>query len=437
MSEQYLDADTMAMVNSARNRMMRDHGIIADPNEEYAEAENGAQLRMQEQNKGLAEAAAKIRAMREAKQAEATEASRQSRKKNTIKQRVIMPETAMPSQKTIDDLPEAEHVNVLSSKGSPRKQEHAPTVPKPVTAQPKVTVAPKVQTPIQHLAEPEPEVSVVKPEPVVKPVQQTQPVIEQINEPVVNYDAFTQINNLPSGGLFYSGPIYGQSLKLIDMLLLNEVRSYNAVDIFSEIFARRIRGVDPGDIMLCDEVYLLQWLRASSFPNQNMPVSGFTCDNEDCKFVMNDMDYAVNFKNLEFTTNINPSESAKNFTDGVISVTFTDGTVCDIYPRRRYHDAKLSEWRNNYFDEHDEFPREALLIIVKTAMGIEIGGCDTLDEKIKFMSELSREDSKLLYNTIAKNDIITTVKINHTCPKCGRRVTTPYPFRLDEYISGL
>lgn len=416
------DAETIAILQQATMRMARDHGMMSDMTEEQKQSPTGGQDAMREHNAKLNAAVAEMKRKREAAAEIEKHERQQSRKKNTVKQRVIMPVATAPTQDVIDQLPE--HVPEQPvQKAAPKAQTHDATVVPDIAVPDKPKAVKRVQKPVQA-------------HPVVQESSQTvTPSV--MNSPKVEYDAFSVINNLPSEGLFYQGPIYGQSLRLIDMLLLNEIRPYNANEIISEILARRVRGIDAADIMSCDEVYILQWLRASSFPDQNIPVRGFTCDNEECGHVVDDRDYAINFKNMKFTTSVNPRDVAAKFAEGVVSIELSDGTQCDIYPRRRYHDIQLAEWQNKYYEEHEDFPKEALVTIVNTALILEIGGCDTIDDKLKFMSNLTREDSRYLFETLRSSEIVTTTEINHTCPKCGRRVTTPYPFRLDDYISGL
>ena len=78
---------------------------------------------------------------------------------------------------------------------------------------------------------------------------------------IKDYDNFIELTGLPSGGRFYNAPIYGQPLKVTDILQIQNVDESNVNQRFSEIFSRRFRGIDPYEILVADEILLSEFDR--------------------------------------------------------------------------------------------------------------------------------------------------------------------------------
>lgn len=393
------DDETLELIAQAKARMARDHDIAGENSDDADAASNF----MHRQNAALEAAAQQIRAAN-------AEASK--RKKGMVKQRTVAPKAAMPTAAEMDALPEQE----LPAK-KPAVQQELPKV-----------VVPEQQTLVEKPVD----------KVLTMPTQHTTQVPEhRPDEPKVDYDAFTKVSWLPSGGHFYDAPLYGQSLKVIDMLLLNNITQFNVVDVMTEILGRRIKGVAPEDILACDEVYLLQWLRASSFPDSRLHVGGFTCTNEKCKYEYKDPEYAVNFAKLQFRMRNPLQDVVPLYADGCHHVTLPNGRKCDIYPRRRSHDKIVQDWQYEYFDKHHDFPNEAFLNIANVAVNVEIEGCEGLQDKMDFIGNMSISDGRKFYEMKDKSALVSDVYVEHKCPKCGAKVDTEFPFRLDEYVSGI
>lgn len=281
-------------------------------------------------------------------------------------------------------------------------------------------------------------------QPQVQQAPPRQPMIRQVDEaPQVDlhaeprkYDAFSMVTALPSKGVVYKAPLYGQALSLIDLLLLEGATPYDTVDIYDEILARRIRGVEPGNIAWCDEAYIFQWLRISSFPKTGIPHKGFTCD--ECGYVESAPDYQISFKDMEFRMNNDPVKVMESMPNGYYAFNFSDGRECNVWIRKRKHDAVIQQWMNEFIRVNKVRPKAAYLHIASIAAILEIEGCETHAAKFDYLCNLrGRDDYANLTRAINEHSLVATNHVIHTCPRCGAKVDTVYPFRVDEYISNL
>lgn len=278
--------------------------------------------------------------------------------------------------------------------------------------------------------------------PVVEPPK---PVKQQVVAPAKTpkehrmYDQFTEIRGLPSHGVFYEGAMYGQSFKLIDVMTLGDIDADNVNDIFDEIFGRRIQGVDPAEILADDEVYLLHWLRASSFTDQPLPVYQYKCPTSGEMITDPQVleKIKITFNDLSFETNKHPDDIMEKHMQGYYAFTLPDGRECDIYLRRRSHEVEVAKYLRYYREKYHKDASVALELIVRNAVVIEIEGCENIHDKISYLSELDVSDAKLIFDTMADVSLTTTIKATFVCPHCGKEVTVDYPFRLDDYISSL
>lgn len=254
------------------------------------------------------------------------------------------------------------------------------------------------------------------------------------------YDAASMIAGIPSQGIGYSNPLYGQALTLIDILLLEGANDFDRVDVYDEILGRRVRGVDPGYILWGDEAYIFQWLRISSFPAIGIPYpKGFRCP--ECGYVESSPDYQITMKQMEFRPNHDPHEIMAGLTDkdaGYFEFAFSDTRRCHVYLRRRYHDRIVQAWRNKYIEDHRAIPKDAYVRLAAIAAILEIEDCPTHEDKLRYLCSLAnRDDYTLLTEMINAHSLIVENHVMHTCPRCGTKVDTIYPFRTEEYISNL
>lgn len=261
-----------------------------------------------------------------------------------------------------------------------------------------------------------------------------------VPQQVHDYEAFSEIRGLPSTGALYGNPISGQAFKLMDLLMLNDIDSENITTVFNELYARRLRGVDPEDILSCDDPYILHWLRASSFPDQPLPgILWFECP--ECgqrnEAPANSNGFDVGFYNLDFNIVGDVKSILAKHAQGYYAFRLPDGRECDVYLRRRSHDRMVDEAVNQYAKDIGKPMPQYLREIIKAAVVLEIEECENLNDKINYLSNMNVGDATKMFEEINAASLTTVITARLKCPKCGKEVKVFYPFRLDQYISSL
>ena len=270
-----------------------------------------------------------------------------------------------------------------------------------------------------------------------------------INTDVPDFDAFTRISRLPSQGLFYPNDLFGQSLKLIDNYALDDINDgiANTRTALNSILRRRIKGIDPQDILTCDETYILHWLRASSFPEHGMIHPGYVCPH--CEFDTSEddnplHDYRVGFRQLKFTLSkdihqVYELHRVNGYHTGFIG----DGRECHVYIHRLRHATLLNDFIIDWEDENDIAIPTHMRNIAGIATVVEIEGIDNDDDdkrmkaKVKYISELPRKYRRDFENLVVEGTVNCKITAVTNCVNCGGVVETPYPFLIPGFISGL
>jgi hypothetical protein len=106
---------------------------------------------------------------------------------------------------------------------------------------------------------------------------------EYINVRPIDRDPFIEIKGLPSGGRYYKNQmgiptkLKGMPLKVRDAITLEAMGNSLDSALLDNIFEKRLSGVNPGDILVGDELYILAWLREQTFTRTPLIVD-YTCD---------------------------------------------------------------------------------------------------------------------------------------------------------------
>lgn len=262
--------------------------------------------------------------------------------------------------------------------------------------------------------------------------------------PDKDFEAFTEITEWPSHGLFYPEKVYGQSLKTIDVFMLADTTDDDVNATLTTILGRRLRGIpSPEDILACDEEYLLYWLRASSYPENEAGLPKMKFDCPECGRHYRDMAAVqllpgVSFNDLVFRTEVPPEEiAAKHAANGYVTFNTYDGRECNVYLKRRKHDRIMDEYISEWeLANNDVFPRyrkESLAI----AAVMEIEDCETITEKMEYIEAYPLSERNKLFMSVLNSQIITKTYVRIKCPNCGGTATLPYPFRLRNYVASL
>lgn len=89
---------------------------------------------------------------------------------------------------------------------------------------------------------------------------------------------FHLIEGLPSALKLYpeGTQIYGRPLKVLECKQLASINETNADNIINSILKRTIKGIDVDKILIADKLYILLWLRGTTFPDPSYGIS-FKC----------------------------------------------------------------------------------------------------------------------------------------------------------------
>jgi hypothetical protein len=262
---------------------------------------------------------------------------------------------------------------------------------------------------------------------------------------------FADVRGLPSEGLLYDAPILGQSLTLMDVLMMSNMDSENITETINTLFLRRLRGgfaegFDPENILACDEAYLMHWLRASTIDTQ-LPYSPPTLDAwepfkcPDCNGVAKTQeDYSnlvINFNNLDFKIHGDLNEIIAKHANGCYTFELYDQRQCDVYLRRRYHETMINDTLKLYQKDMGKEMSLEMQQLLRTAVVVEIEGIDNIVDKLNYIGNMGYKAAKHFIDEVDGASLRTDITANVICPFCKKEVTIPYPFRLDTYLSSL
>lgn len=264
------------------------------------------------------------------------------------------------------------------------------------------------------------------------------------SRPDRDYEAFTEITGWPSHGIFYPEKVYGQSFKTVDVFMLADTTESDINSTMSTILGRRLRGLaSPEDILGCDEEYLLYWLRASSYPENEAGLPKLKYDCPHCGRQYRTLEAVqllpgVSFNDLEFRTEVPPETVAAMHAENGYAVFHAyDGRECNVYLKRRKHDRivddYIAEWEAANRQEFPSYRKEALSI----ASVLEIEDCETMTDKLEYIEGYPLAERRKLFLEVLNAQIVSKTFVNLKCPGCGGTVSKPYPFRIRNYVASL
>jgi len=275
-------------------------------------------------------------------------------------------------------------------------------------------------------------------------VPQAQKPIFDPGVPNKDFEAFTAISDWPSHGIFYPETVYGQALKTVDVFMLADATEEDINSTMTTILGRRLRGLaSPEDILSGDEEYLLYWLRASSYPENDYGLPKMRYDCPKCGRQYRDLAAVqmlpgVSFNDLEFRTETPPEQvAAMHAEKGYVEFTAYDGRECNVYLKRRKHDRIVDEYVAAWEDAHDDvFPsyrKQGLAI----ASVMEIEDCDDMTEKLEYIESYPLAERNKLFMSVLNAQLVTKTYVHLKCPHCGGTAVLPYPFRIRNYVASL
>ena len=248
------------------------------------------------------------------------------------------------------------------------------------------------------------------------------------------YENFIEINNIPSNGIFYPNPLKGQALKVQDLLLLQGITERNIYGRFNEILSRRLRGIEPSELLLADEEFIALWLRESTYPGYGFPYDEWECST--CRIKHPENDNAFGFENLSFTSNLEEITAAyKN--KGYVEFTLPKSNrTCKIILKQRKHDGRARAILHRDYYQYDRTPPDGTEDLMQILSVVNIG-IDDLVEAVNEVKNMEAIDFVELLKNVKKYTLNSEITVNLTCDNedCkGVTSMSGYPFREEIYL---
>lgn len=252
---------------------------------------------------------------------------------------------------------------------------------------------------------------------------------------------FIRIEGLPSRDMFYVDPIYGQSLKVNDLILIQTIDDTNVESIFDQVYARRIHGIDPMEIIDADDYFLALWLRSTSYLGYNFPSEDITCENNQCKYVIKGEEAEFNIMNIEFVTpDVNEFNARFNGAEYVYTQ-ITPTLKVGVCMRRRKHNNLKDRYIAEMYTAKGQVVTEQVSDLISMCTVIDFGipnlsnGMPNIYKKLQLLTDLDVGDFAKVVKFYNENTFTSNENVHHKCPKCGKTtVVRGYPFRKAIYF---
>jgi hypothetical protein len=262
----------------------------------------------------------------------------------------------------------------------------------------------------------------------------TQENVELTTEPKLNqsFADFVNISRIPSKNLFYPVELQGQALKINDCIILNGIDADNNHELFNEVFLRRIKGIHPDDILVCDEMYIALWLRYTAFPSKPFPGLPYTCTHCHTNIPLDMSEFYFDEMSIE-VPDLDELWEKYKLHGGKLLVTLPNSKEeVFIVPRKRGHKQRIKRFVKNRLGNQEV--DKVLDFKLKMAVVIDMPG--DLANTLEWMDNLDLEDFTYLKSNIDKYSVVSSLpKIEGQCPSCQEVTPIPgYVFQGSLYL---
>jgi hypothetical protein len=149
-------------------------------------------------------------------------------------------------------------------------------------------------------------------------------------------------------------------------------------------------------------------------------------------------DFRIGFRNLKFTlTKDIDALAALHGTNGYHTGFLDDGRECHVYVHRLRHAVELNNFIAKWEKRNKMTAPNAIRKATGVATVVEIEGCENMDEKFAYISELPETQKENFEKLVVEGTVACNVSAVLTCGRCGGVVETPYPFRVQWFVSSL
>jgi len=236
---------------------------------------------------------------------------------------------------------------------------------------------------------------------------------------------YWEIKTLPTKYRLYpeGTVISARPLKVLEVKKLTSLNEYNADSIINDILRKCVRGIDINDIYIGDKLYILYWLRANSFRDNNYVVDF------DCPHCAKQSNYHFDIN----CVNINPIDDTYSENDS-IKLSNNDGlTIRFLRIKDEIGMVSFKERYTQLFsDSGDEIDDEllALSFMISSINGREFEPI----AKYNYLLDMMPEDYSTLSTYIFDNSIGIKQYMTVKCSKCGGESQIGITFRPDFFL---
>lgn len=248
-------------------------------------------------------------------------------------------------------------------------------------------------------------------------VENEMPFVPEIKEAEMFY-----IAEIPSKYKLYpeGTKIYGRPLKVREVKKLSSITQHNFSTIIKEVLSAAIKGIAIDEILTNDKLFIIFWLRASTYKNSNF-VSSYHCEHcgkkEDYKF---DVDqFEINYLADDFDSSMTLNLLNKKHK---IELDFS----------RIKDEDRIEAFQERNKDSLGRFDDETVTIasMIKAINGKK----PKLREACEYVMDLDAEDYAYLRSYILSIDFGIDNEIEAICKGCGGRNSVQITFRPEFFL---
>ena len=237
---------------------------------------------------------------------------------------------------------------------------------------------------------------------------------------------YWEIKGLPSGGRLYppNTLIEARPLKVIEVKKLASINETNADYVINDIIRRCVRvsgGItDVGDILLADKLFIVFWLRGTTYRDSSYIVD-FPCPK--CE---KNSKYHFQIKNLDVSylkDDYDPEKLIELESGDAIKLRFLK--ITDEFEIERF-----VEINQKLLGEIDT----ELLALACMIVSINGNTVSTLAEKYNYVLEFSPRDLSYVTTYLDEYGIGIESNMNIECTECGGVVPMGVTFRADFFL---
>jgi len=238
----------------------------------------------------------------------------------------------------------------------------------------------------------------------------------------VNYwdidDIPTKYRLYPEGTKLSARP-----LKVLEIKKLTSINEMNADSVVNDILRKCVRGIDINEIYSADKMYLLLWLRANSFRDNNYVV-GYVCP-----LCNTESSYHFDINNIEIdylSDNYDPNKL----------ITFSNGDEVKVKLLQIKDEIATTSFINRYSslfeNTNDGIDDEllALSFMIEYVNGVEM---DPL-QKYNYILDMNPGDFAALTTRLQDTTVGIKQVMNVTCNECGGESQLGITFQPDFFL---